>query len=125
MTVQTILDYLHTLAPAAMKYEWDNVGLICGRRDQEVKKVLVALDPFEHVCQEAAELGADLGTMGFAPLNAFCLMVFCLLYIPCAATIMTIRKESGSWKWTGVCVAFQLGVAWLAAFAIYQIGGLF
>lgn len=72
-----------------------------------------------------AELGADLGTMGFGPLNAFCLMVFCLLYIPCAATIMTIRKESGSWKWTGVCVAFQLGVAWLAAFAIYQIGGLF
>ena len=60
MTVQNVLDYLHTLAPAAMKYEWDNVGLICGRRDQEVKKVLVALDPFENVCREAIELGADL-----------------------------------------------------------------
>ena len=71
------------------------------------------------------EMGAALATMGFGQLNAFCLMVFCLLYIPCAATIMTIRKESGSWKWTGVCVAFQLGVAWLAAFAIYQIGTLF
>ena len=60
MTVQTILDYLQTLAPAAMKYEWDNVGLICGRRDQEVKKILVALDPFEHVCKEAADWGAEL-----------------------------------------------------------------
>ena len=60
MTVQNILDYLETLAPAAMKYEWDNVGLLCGRRDQEVKKILVALDPFEHVCREAVEMGADL-----------------------------------------------------------------
>ena len=60
MTVQTILDYLQTLAPAAMKYEWDNVGLICGRRDQEVKRILVALDPFENVCREAIELGADM-----------------------------------------------------------------
>ena len=60
MTVQTILDYLQTLAPAAMKYEWDNVGLICGCRDQEVKKILVALDPFENVCREAIELGADM-----------------------------------------------------------------
>lgn len=60
MTVQNILDYLNKLAPAAMKYEWDNVGLLCGRRDQEVKKILVALDPFEHVCREAVEMGADL-----------------------------------------------------------------
>ncbi len=60
MTVQTILDYLNTLAPAAMKYEWDNVGLLCGRRDQEVKKVLVALDPFENVCREAIAMGADM-----------------------------------------------------------------
>ena len=60
MTVQQVLDYLHTLAPAAMKYDWDNVGLLFGRRDQEVKKILVALDPFENVCQEAVKLGADL-----------------------------------------------------------------
>ena len=60
MTVQNILDYLQKLAPESMKYEWDNVGLLCGRRDQEVKKILVALDPFEHVCREAVEIGADL-----------------------------------------------------------------
>ena len=60
MTVQEILDYLQTLAPVHMKYEWDNVGLLCGRRTQLVRRVLVALDPFEDVCQEAAELGADL-----------------------------------------------------------------
>lgn len=71
------------------------------------------------------QMGAVLGNMGFGALNAFCMMLFCLLYTPCAATIMTIRRESGSWKWTGVCAVFQLGVAWVAAFLAYQIGGLF
>lgn len=60
MTVQTILDYVNSLAPSNMKYDWDNVGLLCGRRDQTVKTVLVALDPFMDVCLEAKEVGADL-----------------------------------------------------------------
>lgn len=59
-TVNDILRYLETLAPASMKMDWDNVGLLCGSRFQEVTKVLVALDPFEGVCQEAAAVGAQL-----------------------------------------------------------------
>ena len=59
-TVGDILDFVEELAPASLKMEWDNVGLLCGRRDQEVKKVLVALDPFLDVCEEAAAIGADL-----------------------------------------------------------------
>lgn len=43
-----------------MKYDWDNVGLLCGRAGQAVHRILVALDPFEDVCREAAETGADL-----------------------------------------------------------------
>lgn len=66
-----------------------------------------------------------LGTIGFGPLNAFCLMVFCLLYIPCAATLATIRKESGSWKWMLFTAAFQLIVAWVITFVIYQVGRIF
>lgn len=60
MTVQQILDYVNLFAPETMKYDWDNVGLLCGRRDREVRKILVALDPFEDVCREAADTGADL-----------------------------------------------------------------
>ena len=59
-TVHDILSYLETLAPRSMKMDWDNVGLLCGSRKSEVTKVLVALDPFEGVCQEAADWGADL-----------------------------------------------------------------
>lgn len=59
-TVAHILQYLETLAPRSMKMDWDNVGLLCGRSHQNVTKVLVALDPFENVCAEAAEIGAEL-----------------------------------------------------------------
>ena len=59
-TVNDILQYIETLAPRELKMDWDNVGLNCGSRSTAVKKVLVALDPFEHVCQEAAQWGADL-----------------------------------------------------------------
>ncbi len=71
------------------------------------------------------ELANILGASGFGSLNAFCLMVFCLLYIPCAATLATIKKESGSLRWMGISALFQLGVAWIITFLIYQLGGLF
>ena len=63
--------------------------------------------------------------IGFGSLNAFCLMVFCLLYVPCAAALATTYKESNSWKWTIFTGGFQLAVAWVVTFIIYQIGLLF
>ena len=59
-TVHDILSFVETLAPNYMKMDWDNVGLLCGSRSREVHKILLALDPFEAVCQEAVEVGAQL-----------------------------------------------------------------
>ena len=59
-TVKDILSFVETLAPRERKMDWDNVGLNCGSPSAPAKKILLALDPFEHVCQEAAEWGADL-----------------------------------------------------------------
>ena len=59
-TVSDILNFVETLAPRSMKMDWDNVGLLCGSRSTPVTKVLVALDPFEHVCKEAADWGAEV-----------------------------------------------------------------
>lgn len=70
-------------------------------------------------------LTALLGGIGFGALNAYALMTFSLLYIPCVATLATIRRESGSWKWTGMAALFQLVLAWGVTFLVYQIGGLF
>ncbi|MFW9893563.1 MAG: ferrous iron transport protein B, partial [Candidatus Thorarchaeota archaeon] len=48
-----------------------------------------------------------------SPLTAIALMVFVLLYIPCLATVGAIRKETGSWKWTGFSVLYQLALAYI------------
>ncbi len=62
---------------------------------------------------------------GFGPLNAYCLMLFCLLYVPCVATVATVRKESGSWKFTLKMIAFQLFLAWAVSTVVFQAGSLF
>lgn len=59
-TVADILRFVETLAPRYMKMDWDNVGLLCGSSSRHVTKILVALDPFCHVCEEAAQWGAEL-----------------------------------------------------------------
>lgn len=59
-TVADVLQFIESIAPPYMKESWDNVGLLCGRRGREVKKILVALDPFRNVIDEAVALGADL-----------------------------------------------------------------
>ena len=58
--VADILKFIEALAPRSMKMDWDNVGLLCGSKTAGVTKILVALDPFEGVCQEATEIGAEL-----------------------------------------------------------------
>ena len=68
---------------------------------------------------------ATLGSMGFGALNAYSLMVFCLLYVPCTATIATMHRELKSWKSTLGIVPFQLLTAWTISTIVFQIGKLF
>ena len=59
-TVADICKFIESLAPAYMKEDWDNVGLLCGRWEKPVERILVALDPFRNVIDEAIEQKADL-----------------------------------------------------------------
>ncbi|WP_349672249.1 ferrous iron transport protein B [Lacrimispora sp.] len=70
------------------------------------------------------ELSGLLGKVGFGGVNAYALMIFCLLYSPCIAAVATIKKETGSLRWTLGMVLFQLAVAWFFAVVVYQIGSL-
>ena len=60
----------------------------------------------------------------YSPLQAYCIMLFCLIAFPCVATVAVTKKESGSWKFA----LFQLGsltfAAWVLTTAVYQIGSL-
>jgi ferrous iron transport protein B len=71
------------------------------------------------------KLSQALGQYGFGPLNAYSLMVFSLLYVPCVATIGVIQREMRSVRWTVFTVLFQLFIALLASSVVYQVGSLF
>ena len=58
--VSDVLAALFDAAPAYMKMEWDNVGLLCGRRTAAVTHVMVALDPMPDVFAEAKAHGCEL-----------------------------------------------------------------
>ncbi|MDD2473043.1 MAG: nucleoside recognition domain-containing protein, partial [Methanoculleus sp.] len=65
---------------------------------------------------------------GLSSATALALMVFVLLYMPCVAALGVIKKETGSWKWTGFVVAYGIVVAWVLAFVVghlapFIIGG--
>ena len=59
-TLRDIEKAVYELAPRELAMEGDNVGLLIGRPDREVTKILVALDVTEAVAEEAAEMGANL-----------------------------------------------------------------
>lgn len=71
-----------------------------------------------------SELSSSLSMAGFGGVNAYALMIFCLLYSPCIAAVATIKKETGSWRWTIGMVVFQLTVAWAGAVLVFQLGSL-
>ncbi len=67
---------------------------------------------------------AILADGGFYALNSLSLMVFTLLYVPCAAVVGVMKKETGSWRWTIFSIVYSTVIAWLFAFAVFQIGSL-
>ena len=71
------------------------------------------------------ELTAMLTMNGFGAANAYALMVFCLLYTPCVATIAVIKRELKSAKWTAFTIVYQLAAAWIMAVLVYNIAGIF
>jgi ferrous iron transport protein B len=62
---------------------------------------------------------------GWTLLTAVNLMLFALLHNPCATTIMTIYKETGSKKWATVSVLITLGLAFVVTFMTASIARLF
>ena len=115
------------LAPAGLGLWQIGVALISGLSAKEVVvssfAVLFGVGNANSAAG-MAQIVQNLSVYGFGALNAYALMVFCLLYTPCAATIGTIRKETQSWKFTFMMIAFQLLLAWGCAVLVFQAGSL-
>ena len=68
--------------------------------------------------------GPKKGERVFTPLVAYTMMIFILLYFPCVAAIVAIRKEAG-WRWALFSVIYTTALAWILSFLVYQGGLLF
>ena len=60
MKCRDIIKKLEILSPKEYAMEWDNVGLLVGKEESEVNRILLALDPTLEVIQKAVEVKADL-----------------------------------------------------------------
>lgn len=114
------------LAPAGLGLWQIGVALISGIAAKElvVSTCSVLFGMSINTDIEIQTFHKVLEGMGFGAVNAYALMVFCLLYVPCTATIATIKKETNSWKWTIALAVMQLVIAWIAAVCVYQIGSV-
>ncbi len=84
--------------------------------------VISTMNIIYFVPDEASLQGLLAGA--FSPLAAYSFMVFILLYIPCLATVATIKKETSSYKWTLFACGYAIVIAYLLSFLIYQGGKL-
>lgn len=111
--------------PAGLGYWQIIVALIAGIAAKEV--VVSSCSVLFGIQNVTTSHGMDamvvtLNSIGFGAANAYALMVFCLLYVPCTATIATIHRELGSWKTTFGILIFQLLTAWVMSVVVYHIG---
>lgn len=112
------------LAPAGLGYWQIAVSLLSGIAAKEV--VVSSMGVLFSVTNTAAPEGqaalcAALSDVGFTAVNAYSMMLFCLLYVPCIAALAAMRKESGSLRFTVCAAGMQLTAAWCISSLFYQI----
>jgi ferrous iron transport protein B len=74
--------------------------------------------------QEGSEVLRARLQARYTPLQAFCIMLFCLISMPCVATFACTWKESESWKWAVFQLAGLTVLAYVVTLIAYQLGRL-
>lgn len=116
------------MTPAGLGYWQIIVALISGIAAKEVVvSSMSVLYGIGNIASDAgmSSLAAILNASGFGAVNAYSMMIFCLLYVPCVATIATIHRETRSGKWTLFAVAVQLAAAWIVSTAFFTVASIF
>lgn len=107
--------------PTGLGYWQIIVALISGLIAKEVVVSSINVLYGINAVSQNYELYDILMLESFTKINAFCLMLFCLLYVPCIATIATIHSETKSTKFTIKLICFQLLMAWTVTTITYQL----
>ena len=106
---------------AAKEVVVSTMGVLYQVSDSEENTVSLQQKLREQVYTEGELKGQKVWT----PLAGFSFLIFVLLYLPCVSVVVTMGRESGSWKWAGFVVFYTTFLAWFASFCVYQIGSLF
>ncbi len=111
-----------------MGFDWrTNVALLGGFAAKEVivSTLGTAYSLGEVDAKKAESLSESLRKEpGWNPLKAFTLLLFVMLYNPCVATLATIRKETGTWRWVLFAMAYTTTLAYCVALLVYSGGTL-
>ena len=115
-------------------FDWKmGVSLITGIAAKEIVVSTMAVlyqshedeDGQEHLTERIRnEVKAD-GSKMYNSATALAFLIFTLVYFPCVAVVVAIRKESGSWKWAAFTVFYTTSLAWILALIINQVGQFF
>jgi len=109
-------------------FDWrTNIALIGGFAAKEVvvgtmgtAYAMGEIDP-----DESQTLSQHLaGDPAWSPVRGLALMVFVMVYAPCFVTVAVIRRESGSWRWPILAIAYTTALGFVLAVLIYQVGSL-
>ena len=117
----------HVLEPIMrpIGFDWKTSTAMVGAF--AAKEVFVAQLGIVHSLGEADEEPEPLRAVlqrEYTPLQAFCIMLFCLISVPCMVTIAVTWKETGSWKWPALQLAGLTALAYLVTLVVHQFGGL-
>lgn len=88
------------------------------------KEAVVSTMSILYGADSSAGLMAAL-SQTFTPLSAYAFLVFVLLYVPCIAAVSALATELNSKKLTAFSICYQIGIAWVMATIVYQIGNIF
>ena len=117
---------------APLGFNWQmGVSVLTGAAAKEiVVSSMGVLYTGEEADEESAPLKEKLqsvtdasGNKVFNPIVAYSFMLFVLLYFPCIAALVAVRREAGT-KWMLFEIFYTTGVAWIISFLFYQIANL-
>jgi ferrous iron transport protein B len=112
-----------------MGFDWrTNVALLGGFAAKEV--IVATLGTAYSLGEVDAEKADSLSEQlrkapGWNPLMAFTLLLFVMLYNPCIATLVTIRREAGKWRWVLFAMVYTTVLAYVVALAVHSVGAFF
>ena len=117
----------HFLEPAMrhVGFDWKTSTALLGAF--AAKEIFVAqlgiVHALGHVDESSPPLRERLREE-YTPLQAICIMLFCLISVPCVATLAATRAESGKWRWAVLQFAGLTLLAYAITFVVFQVGTL-